>query len=131
MRSKRGNHAIEVALTLPIFLMVLAGLFDSGWYFYSAGMVEMAVNRGCLRAALVDPALAEPGPTSQLGMNQWLQYLGRTCEDAECTVALTGERPSQFYTCNVRVDYEPLWGLMAAGPLERTATVLVEIQRTP
>ena len=45
-RSERGSELIEFAIVLPIFLLILAGIFDFGMMFRSFEVVTNAAREG-------------------------------------------------------------------------------------
>ena len=56
---KRGQAVVEFALVFPIFMLVLAGIFDFGFALYSRMTVINAAREGARAAAMVsDPSTA-------------------------------------------------------------------------
>ena len=54
---KRGQAVVEFALVFPIFMLVLAGIFDFGFALYSRMTVINAAREGARAAAMVsDPS---------------------------------------------------------------------------
>lgn len=53
-RARRGGNAIEIALTLPVFLLVLFALMDYAWFFYHEAMSIEITRQGC-RVGSVTP----------------------------------------------------------------------------
>jgi hypothetical protein len=52
MRSARGQTLVEFALVLPIFLLILLGLFDVGRYVYMSSVLSQAARSGARVAAV-------------------------------------------------------------------------------
>ena len=130
MRKQRGANAIEMALTFPFFVVLMAGMMDLGWMLFSTSVVDMAANRGCRAGALVDPVEQSPVPVARQSIDQWLAFLGSSCEQASCGVAVEGRPPEMTVVCEVQVPAQPLWGLFVQpSELRQTAMVHLEIQR--
>jgi Flp pilus assembly protein TadG len=45
-RSQHGGAAVEFALVLPVFVAVLFGMIDYGWYFYQKFTLTAAIREG-------------------------------------------------------------------------------------
>lgn len=108
-RNRRGGNAIEVALTMPVFLAAIFGLMDYAWYFYNEAMTIEATRQGC-RIGSVVPGSNTPTPeqTAYNYINGELQALGIT------QGSTSGNTASSFSTTggekiNVYID-PPLTG---------------------
>lgn len=59
-RRRRGANAIEFALVMPLFLAMLAGLVDYGWYFWREARlingIREAVRAGGMQSQLENEA---------------------------------------------------------------------------
>jgi hypothetical protein len=55
-RNRRGHNAIEFALTLPFFLMLVLGLMDYGFLFAMQAGIDNATSMACREGALADSA---------------------------------------------------------------------------
>jgi Flp pilus assembly protein TadG len=51
-----GGAAVEFALVLPIFLALVMGALDYGYYFFSAQVVTGAAREGARAGTMVDPS---------------------------------------------------------------------------
>jgi Flp pilus assembly protein TadG len=51
----RGGAAIEFALVLPVFLLVVFGAVEYGYYFWSEQIVTAAAREGARAGTTVDP----------------------------------------------------------------------------
>lgn len=56
--SQSGATAVETALVLPVFLIMLLGIFNLGWGLYCGAEVRHAVERAT-RLLLADPATSQ------------------------------------------------------------------------
>ncbi len=54
LAGERGQGVVELALALPIFLAVVAGVVDGGWAFHEAGMVSAAAQAAQRAVAIED-----------------------------------------------------------------------------
>jgi len=51
----RGGAAVEFALVLPLFMALVMGALDYGWFFYSSQVVTNASREAARSGTLVDP----------------------------------------------------------------------------
>lgn len=58
-RSERGQAIVELALTLPLLLLILLGVFDFGLLFQQYEVVTNAAREGARLAVLPDYSTAE------------------------------------------------------------------------
>jgi Flp pilus assembly pilin Flp len=56
-RDERGNAIVEFALTAPLFLLILMGIFDFSWQFYAKTVLQGVVNEAARAATLEGNAL--------------------------------------------------------------------------
>lgn len=61
-RRRRGANAIEFALTLPVFLAIILGLMDYGWFFANQAGLNNAVSLACREGSMRDENLGAPSP---------------------------------------------------------------------
>ena len=136
MRSSRhGATAIEFALTLPLFVALVAAIMEYGWMFYVRSTVIHAVRDGC-RAGAVIPWSESPSPTevAEQRMTSFLAGYSIDCRgDSErcgISVGSEGESPYETMTCELTIAYEPLLGLLPApAQLGAGSVVMYEIQQ--
>lgn len=119
--SRRGASALELALTLPVFLAFVFGVMDLAWYLYQQSTLESALLAGCRAGALVDAGSAV-GEVDRVTRERLLQARA-TCE-AGCAVEVValGEAPVQLIACTATEELRPLVGL-AVRPATLRATV--------
>jgi len=58
-RRTRGASAVEFALVMPLFFLLLFGIVDFGWYFFNQHTIQYATREGT-RLALVGVTLPNP-----------------------------------------------------------------------
>ena len=56
-RSEQGNAIVEFALTAPVFLLILMGIFDFSWQIYGKQVLQGAVSKAARDATLEGNAL--------------------------------------------------------------------------
>jgi Flp pilus assembly protein TadG len=61
-RRNRGNTIVEFALTLPIFILLVIGIVEFGYYFFVQHTLQYATREG-MRLALVGRQLVVGGAT--------------------------------------------------------------------
>jgi len=57
-RRSRGASAVEFALIMPLFFLLLFGIVDFGWYFFNQHTIQYATREGA-RLALVGRTLQD------------------------------------------------------------------------
>jgi hypothetical protein len=65
LKDQKGAFVVEFALILPIFLLLIFGIMDFGWYFFVQHTLQFATREGT-RLALVGRQLDDPGHPGQL-----------------------------------------------------------------
>ncbi len=135
--SRRGATAVEVALTMPLFVALLAGVFDLAWLAFQRSALTSSAALGCRVGALQDPgeddaAWDEMEDAVDLAIRDALAATGTPCTADTCVVEVTafGEDPGRSLGCTVRRDYASLTGLLPApDEIEYTLVVRMEWQR--
>jgi Flp pilus assembly protein TadG len=59
-RMNRGNTAVEFALTLPVFMLLIVGIIEFGWLFFMQHTLQHATREGT-RLALVGGQITAGG----------------------------------------------------------------------
>ena len=124
-RRERGQAIIELALTLPLLLLIVLGIFDFGLMFQKYEVVTNAAREGARVGVL--PGYSTTGPSSDAALRA-LDYLAvggltgtvRTCgaalvKNTRCAIAvvssttITNSSPPKTVnqvTMTVEYDYE-------------------------
>lgn len=108
-RSRRGQSLVEMALVLPIFLVILVGLFDFGRAIYASNAIGNAA-RAANRVAIVDQnetMIREAAVHEAVGV-------GLAPDDVTITYSCT----HQIVICNATVSVSSNY--LAATPLIHT-----------
>ena len=67
LRGEEGQDIVEFALVLPILMIVLFGIIDFGWIFYSTAMVGNAAREGARFAVMnYEGSVSTPGDLTTL-----------------------------------------------------------------
>ena len=106
-RQRRGQTLVEFALILPIFLLVLIGIFDFGRAVYAYNTISNAA-REAVRLAIVDQncdaiGTEAQGRASSLGLS-W-QTSGDPCTDDNGSIAI------QFLSADLSTDCAPPYAI--------------------
>jgi Flp pilus assembly protein TadG len=137
---RRGSHALEFALLMPAFWMLLAGALDWGWLYYHQAMLDTAAYAGCRAGSLVDPGQADQDLTyvQQIAQESMQTALaanpGTKCDAGVCTLTVTtgGAAPGRTLDCDVTRQFDPLIGFAVAPMrLHAQSVVRMEWQRWP
>lgn len=82
--NRRGSNAIEFALTLPFFLIVIMGLAEYGILFSRQAALDNATAMACRMGSAIDPALGSPTTEATNEWNIREQAVG-LCAGATCS----------------------------------------------
>ena len=134
---RRGAELIEMALVLPVFLLVLIGMMEVAWLFYYRSSLDAAANIGCRAGAIIDPGKNESDMdalqvSTQAALVQAMSEQGVADCDTQCSSAVeaVGDSPGRSLVCSVTYDFTPLIGLVLGKmQLESTQVVRMEWQR--
>ena len=141
-RSQRGAEIIELALVLPILMLVLGGIVDFGFLFKNYEVVTNAAREGA-RFGLV-PTVTEEDVQTRVGMflsAGGLLPASATVTVDNVTVAIDSIRSVSAIRVHVLYPHTymvlgPLMQLVGAAPLGTTplraaATMRNEVAATP
>ena len=100
---RRGNHAVELALILPIFLALLTGVFDYGWLMLHRQLAADAAQTGARAGAMAgeeedaDMVAAAAAAQRWSALKTYISIpmpweLGASCRTRSCAMAFTAAR---------------------------------------
>jgi len=133
---RRGANAIEFALTVPVFIMLVSGILDWSWFAYHRSILKAAVNKGCRTGSLVDPGMdnskiASVIITAENATLANVDLLGGgfgACSDGcDVDIDIEGYPPTRMIKCRITGTYSPIWGMyvsdigISASDLDRLA----------
>jgi len=116
---RRGSNLIEFALLLPIYLVIMALIFDYGWFFFMRSVAQTSVRDGCRAGAVVPPddnATDAAKSAIQDGMSGFT-FFGVDCsssEDTRCGISIetSGASPDETIDCQMSVEYPGMTGMI-------------------
>jgi Flp pilus assembly protein TadG len=130
--SRRGANALEFALTLPIFLVLVFGLIDYGWLFSIQAGLDNAVSLACREGAMMDPRVGSP---SAIASADLAARSAMFCNGA-CTLNVQDLRtgayvpPNRTLLCSASLGFNPLIGLAPMpGTIDSVSYYRLEWQR--
>lgn len=133
MNTRRGASALEFALTLPVLVVVLAGILEYGWYLFQLSNVVHALRDGT-RIGVTVPSTDETGAAgrAEAHARAVLDGLGVPCTDGggcNVTATIAAAEDVDTLTMAIEVDYEPIVGLLPTpSQLHGTFTMMVQEQ---
>lgn len=112
MRGRRGSNAVEFALTLPVLLLLAAGVVDLGQYLRVADAAVAAAAEGARAGSLVEEDQAAIGKT--MAERAWI---AADLDGTALVVAtVSGVDPNARLQVDVTVPYAPFFGFLALPP---------------
>ncbi|MEN0068300.1 MAG: TadE family protein [Myxococcota bacterium] len=135
----RGANAVEFAILLPVFVLLVGGSIDLSWLMVQRGAMRTAVNRGCRVGSLVDPGLKEVtvAAVHARARTEILSlYENSVGACPKCTVdtRVVGAIPNRALHCNLVAPWNGLAPVMSdirSGDLSDEVVVRLEFQRDP
>jgi Flp pilus assembly protein TadG len=100
-RGRRGAAMVEMAIVLPLLLLLLLGIIEWGWIFFKVSQVNQAARHGvrvAIRPSSDEPTVREAVTTVMAGA-------GFAKGDYAMTISPVGVSPGQMITVTVSVDY--------------------------
>jgi Flp pilus assembly protein TadG len=88
-RSERGGAAVEFAIVLPLFVGLVMGALEYGYFFFSQQVVTNAAREGARAGTLVDPT-AGFGSAQTAAQNAANTYINGNGVSCTCSVAQCG-----------------------------------------
>ena len=112
MRPGRGGGAaLEFALTLPVLLVLLAGVIEWGWYLHQEVSVTWAARDGALAGSLTPPASDVEGE-AVAQTRRALEAAGFDGDAAEVNAALEDSDSGALVRVTAAVPYASLLHLL-------------------
>lgn len=135
---RRGANAVEFAILLPVFVLLLGGSIDLSWYMVQRGAMRTAVARGCRQGSLVDPGVADvsAGTVYDRAKTSILSiYEASAGECTSCIVftQMEGTTPNRALRCRLTAPWSglaPTLSNLTPGGLEDEVVVRMEFQRS-
>ena len=85
LRTERGAELIEMALVVPLLMLIIMGIIDFGFMFRKLNVVTNAAREGARAGVL--PGYSDPENVRQR-VQQYMDAagMGITCDSADCSV---------------------------------------------
>lgn len=102
---ERGAVAVEMALVLPVMLLIMFGIIEFGRYFWLEHSITAAATEGA-RMAILDPSIV-----SDAEVNAWAEQVasdGGVTSGVTVTVSPADRPRSAAITVTVSTPYDPL-----------------------
>jgi len=121
-RARRGTNAIEFALTIPVFIAMVIGIFEFGWFFWQKSTTIDAVRHGCREGSLYS-ADADADGAQQAVDIAYAEIVDRLATTNLCggtclLSAYTARRGStDFLFCSAEVEYQSITGFFPTSVL--------------
>ncbi len=129
--ARQGSTAIEFALTLPILVVILAGVLEYGWYLFQLSNVVHALRDGT-RIGVTVPRGDSVSPEARATdhAREVLNGLGVPCsESGGCLVQaiIAPVDDVEVMELTIEVEYEPMIGLLPhPGQLRGVFTMMMQ-----
>lgn len=135
-RPRRGAYALEFALLLPIWVMIVIAIVDFGWLFTHIAVLASASDQGCRSGALVDPGdqdakIADVEWAATQRMQAAIAQIGLgPCVDCDVQAYTVGAPPARMLVCECTRTVSPIIGLFfGTQELESRQVARLEWQR--
>tara|TARA_R110001583_G_scaffold70084_1_gene198614 strand:- start:300 stop:725 length:426 start_codon:yes stop_codon:yes gene_type:complete len=125
--SRRGSHAIEFALLLPVFIMLVFGGVELLWYSIEVGKIQSALVAGCRGGAATGINIfTDPFTRAGEYVNETVSRISRfDCMAGDCDIIISESDLSSpeviWMDCTVHVHYETITNFIPGMPEEITA----------
>lgn len=134
MRNRRGASAIEFALTLPVLIVIIAGITEYGWLLHQRAQLVRAVREG-VRLAVVGPNSSNPVPstTAVTRTRELLNEFAFDMSTASVTARMSNQHADAANTndtisVTALVRYQPLMGGLVPSPRDIDASLVMMLQ---
>ncbi|MCB9686118.1 MAG: pilus assembly protein [Alphaproteobacteria bacterium] len=133
-QQRRGANAIEFALTLPLYLLIVLGIMDFGYLYHIQAGLDNAAATSCREGAKIDPNDGDPVATASafLTSRSALFCSGGCTMDVQDLNTGQWEPPDRTIKCGITRSYTPLIGLVPhPATLSSVSFQRLEWQRNP
>lgn len=127
---QRGAAAVEFALILPFFCLILFGIVEYGWIFYEKFNLASAVRDGLRQGVTISQAAnPDPATTAVQVATTDLQRLGVAAGDISLTATYAGAAPTKTMTLTGQLTYHKVLGFVPVpSRLTYAMTMMLELQ---
>tara|TARA_R110000824_G_scaffold70527_2_gene180901 strand:+ start:158 stop:583 length:426 start_codon:yes stop_codon:yes gene_type:complete len=125
--SRRGSHAVEFALILPVFIMLVFGGIELLWYAVEVGKVQSALVAGCRGGAATGINIfTDPFTRAAEYVSETVSRISRfDCAAGDCDIIISESDLTSpevvWMDCTVHVHYDTITNFIPGMPEEITA----------
>lgn len=109
MTARRGAVAVEMALVLPVLLVLFVGAVDWGWFFVQEATVVVIARDAAHAGALSADAPADRARARARGA---LEAHGPSLADGDISVVVSDEPVGSVVEVSISVPFSPIIGLV-------------------
>lgn len=135
-RPRRGGHAVEFAMIMPIWVMLVSGIMDLGWFFFNVALLDAASDVGCRAGSLYDPGIGDAriGAVKAKAIARMSNVVAGfgvgNCDSCRLEVYTRGRPPNRVLICELSRDIVPFTGMFyQARRIESKQIARLEWQR--
>jgi Flp pilus assembly protein TadG len=129
--SRRGAQAVEFTLLLPVMMMIISAVVDSGWFYHQRMLFIDAVRQGARAGAIANPYLTNYCAAAKNTTNSALTASGFTA-GTQVSAETSGTAPSRIVNVVAKRDFTKLIGLVPTPPRLNVAIHMrIEDQTAP
>ena len=129
--NRRGSHAIEFALVLPILLSIVSGIVDYGQFYSSALSVINATREGGRSGAAddsdVSPDACTTAENATVTALHGAGFSTATTSNVSAAVTVDGTTGDKILTVNSQLNFSRLFGLVPA-PNQLKGRIVVRLE---
>jgi len=124
---RRGSQAIELALAVPMLVVLSASTVDLGQFLYLSERVASVASAGARSGALADPDTGESAVViaTAVAVDTWAST--ELPRDLSVDATLEGVAPNQRVVVRATVDATPVFGFVPLHPTTATAVRTVRL----
>jgi Flp pilus assembly protein TadG len=124
---RRGSQAVELALALPLIIVLSGGAVDVGQYLYLTERVAAAASEGARAGALANVTQGE-NPVAIAEAAAYTTWSGQDLPGSlDVSAAVEGAVPSQRVVVSTTLTSTPLFAWLSLLPEEVTVTRTVRL----
>jgi Flp pilus assembly protein TadG len=135
-----GGAAVEFALIMPLFLAVVCGMIDYGWYFYQRYALAAAIRDGIRNGLSVLSTATPPNDSWSTAKARAIAVLiqSNTIPTPSTSITwgptaggqYTGAVPNKALTLSAQYTFVPLIGFvpLPTTPMKYSMTMLLELE---
>lgn len=123
MSARRGSAALEFAISLPVLLILVAGIVDFGWWFYrEVGIIQIA--RDAALAGSITKLASDPMGTAQARAQAALTAAGYALGPATVQTRSVATASGTCLEVSLSAPYDHLLSLIPAPDTVQSLTCI-------